>query len=114
LLTHLLPRGEIISAATFDYLWVQFYNNNNYTYPCSLGFDGNAALNYNQWVSFIADTPSADAKIFFGVPAAPLAANGSPSGETYYITPDQVRNLALHLPIPNVFFLPHSYNVLEK
>ncbi|KAG0650435.1 Chitinase 2 [Hyphodiscus hymeniophilus] len=85
--------GEIISAATFDYLFVQFYNNNNYTYPCSLGFDGNAANNYNQWVSFIAGTPSAAAKIFFGVPAAPLAANGSPSGETYYITPTQLATL---------------------
>lgn len=82
--------GEIIGNATFDYLWVQFYNNNNYTHPCSLGFDGNAPNNYDQWVSFIADTPSADAKIFFGVPAAPLAANGAPSGETYYITPAQL------------------------
>ena len=85
--------GEIISAATFDYLFVQFYNNNNYTHPCSLGFDGNAANNFDQWVSFIAGTPSADAKIFFGVPAAPLAANGSPSGETYYITPAQLATL---------------------
>jgi chitinase len=85
--------GIIIGNATFDYLWVQFYNNNNYTHPCSLGFNGNAPLNYDQWVSFISDTPSADAKIFFGVPAAPLAANGAPSGETYYITPDQLATL---------------------
>lgn len=28
-----------------------------------------------------------------GVPAAPLAANGGPSGETYYITPDQLADL---------------------
>ena len=85
--------GEIISSATFDYLWVQFYNNNNYTHPCSLGFDGNAANNYDQWVSFIANTSSANAKIFFGVPAAPLGANGSPSGETYYITPPELATL---------------------
>jgi chitinase len=85
--------GTIISTSQFDYLWVQFYNNNNYTHPCSLGFDGNAPLNYDQWVSFISNTSSADAKIFFGVPAAPLAANGSPSGETYYITPDQLSQL---------------------
>ena len=85
--------GEIIGNATFDYLWIQFYNNNNYTHPCSLGFDGNAPNNYDDWVSFIATTPSAGAKLFFGVPAAPLAANGSPSGETYYITPDQLATL---------------------
>lgn len=85
--------GVIINGAQFDYLWPQFYNNNNYTYPCALGFNGNAPLNYNQWVSFLAGTPSANAKIFFGVPAAPLAANGAPSGETYYITPAQLSTL---------------------
>ncbi|KIM92581.1 carbohydrate-binding module family 1 protein [Oidiodendron maius Zn] len=90
--------GVIVSSSQFDYLWVQFYNNNNgldnNTYEsCSLGFGDNAPLNYNQWVSFIAGTPSKNAKIFFGVPAAPLAANGSPSGETYYITPDQLAEL---------------------
>ncbi|RFU24615.1 hypothetical protein B7463_g11730, partial [Scytalidium lignicola] len=85
--------GIIIGNATFDYLWVQFYNNNNYTHPCALGFDGNAPFNYDQWVSTIAGTPSANAKIFIGVPAAPLAANGAPSGETYYITPDQLATL---------------------
>ncbi|KAI0470569.1 putative chitinase 3 precursor [Xylariaceae sp. FL0804] len=85
--------GPIISAATFDYLWIQFYNNNNYTYPCALPFNGNAAFNYDDWVSFTAGTPSADAELFIGVPASPLAANGAPSGETYYITPDQLAEL---------------------
>ncbi|TVY15023.1 Endochitinase 2 [Lachnellula arida] len=86
--------GEVIGNSTFDYLWVQFYNNNNYSIdPCSLGFDGNAPFNYDDWVTFIAGTPSADAKVFIGVPAAPLAANGSPSGETYYATPDQISTL---------------------
>jgi chitinase len=86
--------GVIIQGAQFDYLFVQFYNNNNYLPdPCSLGFDGNAPNNYNSWVSFIATTPSAKAKIFFGVPAAPLAANGAPSGEIYYITPTELSTL---------------------
>jgi chitinase len=86
--------GAIISAAQFDYIWVQWYNNNNYSAdPCSLGFNDNAPLNYNQWVSYLAGTPSAKAKIFFGVPAAPLAANGAPSGETYYITPAELSTL---------------------
>jgi chitinase len=85
--------GIIIGNATFDYLWPQFYNNNNYTYPCALPFNGNAAFNYDQWVSFIATTPSADAKLFIGVPASPLAANGGPNGATYYITPEQLAEL---------------------
>jgi chitinase len=90
--------GIIIGNATFDYLWVQFYNNNNgldnNTYEsCALPFNGNAPFNYDQWVSFIASTPSANAKIFIGVPAAPLAANGGTGGETYYITPAQLAEL---------------------
>ena len=85
--------GVIIQNSKFDYLWPQFYNNNNYTYPCALPFNGNAAFNYDQWESFLSSTPSSAAKIFIGVPAAPLAANGSPSGETYYITPAQLAEL---------------------
>jgi len=85
--------GVIIGNATFDYLWPQFYNNNNYTFPCALPFNGNAAFNYDGWASFTAGTPSANAEIFVGVPAAPLAANGGPAGETYYITPTQLSSL---------------------
>ncbi|KAH8655838.1 putative chitinase 3 precursor [Xylariales sp. PMI_506] len=86
--------GAIIAGAEFDYLWIQFYNNNNYSVdPCALPFNGNAAFNYDDWVTFTAGTPSANAELFIGVPAAPDAANGSPSGETYYITPDQLSEL---------------------
>ncbi|KAI1774215.1 putative endochitinase CHI2 [Hypoxylon cercidicola] len=85
--------GEIIGNSTFDYLWPQFYNNNNYTYPCALPINGNAPFNYDEWVSWTAGTPSANAKIFLGVPAAPLAANGGPGGATYYATPDQLASI---------------------
>ncbi|KAI1214550.1 glycoside hydrolase family 18 protein [Annulohypoxylon truncatum] len=82
--------GVVIGNATFDYIWPQFYNNNNYTYPCALPINGNAPFNYDGWLNFTASGPSKDAKIFIGVPASPLAANGSPTGETYYATPDQL------------------------
>ncbi|KAI8634095.1 glycoside hydrolase family 18 protein [Xylariaceae sp. FL1651] len=85
--------GVVIDNAQFDYLWPQFYNNNNYTYPCALPINGNAAFNYNQWLTYTAGTPSANAKIFIGVPAAPLAANGGPAGETYYATPAQLSTI---------------------
>ncbi|KAI1370764.1 glycoside hydrolase family 18 protein [Hypoxylon crocopeplum] len=85
--------GVIIENSVFDYLWPQFYNNNNYTYPCALPINGNAPFNYDGWVDFTAGTPSAGAKIFIGVPAAPLAANGGPSGETYYATPAQLASI---------------------
>ncbi|KAI3328985.1 carbohydrate-binding module family 1 protein [Xylariaceae sp. AK1471] len=123
--------GVVIDNSKFDYLWPQFYNNNNYTfdpqilmpriwkhscrviensrrrnfmtehrtaleslrYPCALPINGNAPFNYDQWLSYTAGTPSANAKIFIGVPAAPLGANGSPSGETYYATPNQLASI---------------------
>ena len=85
--------GVIISNAQFDWLFVQFYNNNNYTVPCALPINGNAPFNYNNWTNFISSTPSKDAKIFLGVPASPLAANGSPNGATYYASPDQLAQI---------------------
>ncbi|KAI0407101.1 class III chitinase ChiA2 [Xylaria palmicola] len=57
-----------------------FYNNNNYTVPCALTINGNAPFNYDDW-------------LFIGVPAAPLAANGGPAGETYYATPEQLADI---------------------
>lgn len=85
--------GEIIKTSKFDYIFVQFYNNNNYTVPCALGINGNAAFNYNNWTAFISDSPSADAKVFIGVPASPLGANGTPSGATYYAKPPELAGI---------------------
>ncbi|POR33100.1 Endochitinase 2 [Tolypocladium paradoxum] len=85
--------GVIISSSVFDYIFIQFYNNNNYTVPCALGINGNAPFNYKHWTAYIANTPSAKAKLFIGVPASPLAANGSPGGAVYYATPDQLATI---------------------
>lgn len=85
--------GEIISTAKFDYLFVQFYNNNNYTVPCALPINGNAAFNYANWTSFISNTPSKDARIFIGVPASTLGANGMLAGASYFATPDQLADI---------------------
>jgi chitinase len=90
--------GVIIGNSTFDYLWVQFYNNNNgldnNTYEsCALGINGDAPFNFNQWVSYLATTPSSDAKLFVGVPASTLAANGGTGGAIYYATPQQLASV---------------------
>jgi Chitinase len=76
---------EVITKAQFDYLWVQFYNNPG----CSV----NGAINYKQWVSNVANTPSANAKIFIGVPASLLGATGTPSGSQYYLVPNDLASL---------------------
>ncbi|KAK2608585.1 Chitinase 2 [Conoideocrella luteorostrata] len=77
--------NEIITKAQFDYLWVQFYNNPG----CSV--DG--TINYDDWKKNVANTPSANAKIFIGVPASPLGATGTESGAKYYLKPDALANL---------------------
>ncbi|KAF2149191.1 glycoside hydrolase family 18 protein [Myriangium duriaei CBS 260.36] len=77
--------GQIISSAQFDYLWIQFYNN----WGCST----NGNINYNDWKSFIASTPSKAAKIFIGVPAAPDGATGTASGAQYYLAPNALASL---------------------
>ncbi|CAI7651392.1 unnamed protein product [Penicillium manginii] len=75
----------IVTKSQFDYLWVQFYNNPG----CSV----NGAINYDQWVTNVANTPSANAKIFLGVPASPLGATGTPSGSQYYLQPSALASL---------------------
>ncbi|RFU80675.1 class iii chitinase 2 [Trichoderma arundinaceum] len=75
---------QIITTSQFDYLWVQFYNN-----PCSV----NSNINFNDWVSNVANTPSAKAKIFIGVPASPRGATGTDSGAQYYLEPSALNTL---------------------
>lgn len=75
----------IVTNAKFDYLWVQFYNNPG----CSVNGD----INFNDWVSNVANTASAGAKIFIGVPASPLAATGTSSGSQYYLDPNSLATL---------------------
>ncbi|KAM3447094.1 hypothetical protein MY3296_009040 [Beauveria thailandica] len=77
--------NEMITTAQFDYLWVQFYNNPG----CSV--DG--TINFDDWKKNIANTPSAKAKIFIGVPASPLGATGTQSGAKYYLEPTKLASL---------------------
>ncbi|UKZ91523.1 Chitinase 2 [Trichoderma asperellum] len=77
---------QIITTSQFDYLWVQFYNNPS----CSVG---TSTPNFDDWVSNIANTPSANAKIFLGVPASPLGATGTESGAKYYLEPSALNTL---------------------
>jgi chitinase len=71
--------GEIITAAQVDYLWVQFYNNPYCSNP--------STLNYDDWVTYVSGTPSANAKIFLGVSASSMAATGTNSGAQYHFPP---------------------------
>jgi len=77
--------GEMIQASQFDYLFVQFYNNPG----CSV--DGE--INFDDWKSSLAGSPSEGAKIFIGVPASPLGATGTSSGAKYYLDPSSLASL---------------------
>ena len=78
--------GEIIDAVAFDYLWVQFYNNNP---TCSLGLAGDGPFNYDAWASYIATTASSGAKLFIGAPASVSASNSA----EYLATPAEMATI---------------------
>jgi chitinase len=77
--------GELIRTTAFDYLWVQFYNNE----ACSR----TGTINYDQWVSSLAGTKSAQAAIFLGVPASQTASTGDENGAQYYFEPAELAAL---------------------
>ncbi|KAF2230207.1 glycoside hydrolase family 18 protein [Viridothelium virens] len=79
--------GVIVQNAQFDYLWIQFYNNPG----CSV----NGNINYDDWKTYTSGTPSANAKFFIGVPAAPDGATGTPNGAQYYLTPTALATLVM-------------------
>ncbi|KAE8146770.1 glycoside hydrolase superfamily [Aspergillus avenaceus] len=68
----------MIAQAQFDYLFIQFYNNPE----CSM-----EKVNFDAWAGNISTGASANAKLFLGVPAAPLAANGQEDGARYFFQP---------------------------
>lgn len=76
---------NVVTNSQFDYLWIQFYNNPS----CSVS----GPINFRSWVDNIAGTPSANAKIFIGLPASPFAATGTSIGAQYYLEPSSLADL---------------------
>lgn len=63
----------LLQNVQFDRLWIQFYNND----LCSLlNKDGtpNPGFNYADWETYLANTPSKNAKLHIGLPGSPAAA----------------------------------------
>jgi chitinase len=85
----------MIENAQFDYLWIQFYNNE--------GCSTDTGTNYADWITNIEGTASADAKLFIGVTAGPLAANGLTSGEVYYLEPTELATLVANYSSESAF-----------
>lgn len=63
--------GNSIMEAQYDYLWIQFYNNNcaareavsNENNP-----NGNGYYNLNEWPDYISNGASRNAKLYTGIP----------------------------------------------
>ena len=57
------------------------------------GCSTSGPINYNDWKTYVSGTPSSNAKIFIGVPAAPDGATGTASGAQYYLAPPDMATL---------------------
>jgi chitinase len=76
-----LPEANMetmIEHAQFDYLWVQFYNNEQNcdaaVYVYGPKYEG-ATFNYDAWIDYVKGTPSENAKFLVGIPASSTAAH---------------------------------------
>ncbi|GJN86818.1 glycoside hydrolase 18 protein [Purpureocillium lilacinum] len=78
--------AELLQQASFDALFIQFYNNP----VCDYVADGNGdKFNLDEWISFMAKSNSKSAKLYVGLPGGPT----SDSAGSGYISPDKVKEL---------------------
>ncbi|KIN07799.1 glycoside hydrolase family 18 protein [Oidiodendron maius Zn] len=84
--------GAAIKSSQFDWLFIQFYNNDECSAYQLFQNDG-GSFNYDSWVSYVAGTPSAGAKLFVGLPASKDASTGDSSGSKYYVSPANLVSL---------------------
>jgi chitinase len=84
--------GTAITNAQFDWLFIQFYNNDECSAYQLFQNDG-GSFNYDGWVGFVSGTASANAKLFIGLPASTDGATGDSSGQKYYVSPTNLVQL---------------------
>jgi chitinase len=84
--------GDAITSAQFDWLFIQFYNN-DYCSAYQLFQNDGGAFNYDDWVTYVAGTASASAKLFVGLPASTTASTGDNSGEKFYVSTTDLPSL---------------------
>lgn len=92
--------GDAIQNSVFDYIFIQFYNNNP---RCSLGVGSNAPINWDEWTNLVSSSKSSSAKIFVGAPAGRLGANSAESGAVYYASPSQLAPIVNRLKSDSYF-----------
>ena len=73
--------GAAIKSAKFDYLFIQFYNN-DYCSAYQLFQNDGGSFNYDSWVSYIANTPSEICEAFYWPTCFTTSFNGDSSGQS--------------------------------
>ncbi|KAL9057486.1 MAG: hypothetical protein Q9162_002323 [Coniocarpon cinnabarinum] len=81
--------GKMIGEAKFDMLFIQFYNNP----ACSANNGDTSGINFSDWAKNLQGGPSADAKLFLGLPGSPTGATGTDSGSKYFVQPSDLVGL---------------------
>ncbi|KAH8799734.1 putative endochitinase precursor [Xylogone sp. PMI_703] len=84
--------GAAIKSAQFDWLFIQFYNNDGCSAYQLFNNDG-GSFNYDSWVSYVKGTPSQNAKLFVGLPASKTASTGDSSGSKYWVSTSNLPSL---------------------
>lgn len=85
--------GDAITKSELDYIFIQFYNNDYCSAYQEFRKDTDGGFNYDDWVNYIAGTPSQNAKLFIGLPASKLGATDDQNGAKYYIRSSELPTL---------------------
>ena len=87
--------GDAIDNSRFDYLFIQFYNNDYCSAFQYVRPDGNKDdyFNFDVWESYVSSHASAGAKLLVGLPASPRAAGDA----KYFLSPPELKRLVASL-----------------
>lgn len=87
--------GDAIDNSKFDYLFIQFYNNDYcsaYQFVRPDGGKGDG-FNFDVWESYVSAHASAGAKLLVGLPASTKASTGSDDGAKYFLSSSELTSL---------------------
>jgi len=87
--------GDAIDNAKFDYLFIQFYNNDfcsAYQFVRPDGGKGDG-FNFDAWETYVSAHASAGAKLLVGLPASTKASTGGDDGTKYFLSPSELTSL---------------------
>jgi chitinase len=87
--------GDMIDNSQFDYLFIQFYNNDFCSAYQIVRPDGGKGdgFNLDAWETQISSHASKGARLLVGLPASKDASTGDASGTRYFLSPSELTSL---------------------